>query len=76
MFRNFENAIRFGIRDYAMLPCGPGPAKRVKRSLCLIFNNVGDEDDAGALSSKAAADVTSTRRIVRRDKLERKLVSR
>ena len=34
------------------------------------------ERDAGALSSKAAADVTSTRRIVRRDKLERKLVSR
>ena len=34
------------------------------------------ERDAGALSSKAAADVTSTRRIVSRDKLERKLVSR
>jgi hypothetical protein len=45
MFRSFEDAIRLGIRDYAMIPCGPGPAKRVKRSLCLIFNNVGDEDD-------------------------------
>ena len=55
MFRSFEDAIRLGIRDYAMIPCGPGPAKRVKRSLSLIFNNVGDEDRwvAGIVSHDA-----------------------